>query len=363
MLSSRFPLILLVLSLCSHISVLAQVPREYVVIGYYAGNAAGVSQVRSKLLTHVIYSFCGLRDNRLYLADTLTVRRLVALKKQNPKLKVMIGMGGWGGCKNCSDLFASPTGREVFSRSVRRACEKLGIDGIDLDWEYPSIKGYPGHKFTLSDKQNFTKLIQQLRRTLGNSYEISFAAGAFTEYLENSVDWLPVMKEVDRVNLMTYDLVNGYSPIAGHHTALYASPFLRESADNAISYLLQLGIPANKMVIGAAFYARVWQQAGPLNNGLYQPARPKATVGIGMVETYYTDKHGFTTFWDDTAKAPYRYHPGRKLFVTYDNKRSVRLKAEYVLNKGLAGIMFWQIRLDKRRDPLLDVIDEVMRQK
>lgn len=336
--------------------------KQYAVIGYYAGNASQVSRIKAKQLSHIIYSFCGLRGNKLYLGDTLTVKRLTALKKQNPKLKIQLALGGWGGCKTCSQVFSSEKGRIEFALSVRRACERLKTDGIDLDWEYPAVKGYPGHLYQAVDKENFTALVLQLRQTLGSKYEISFAAGAFTEYLENSIDWPAVMKAVDRVNLMTYDLVNGYSPVTGHHTALYSTPSQVESTDHAVNFLLCQGVPASKIVIGAAFYARVWQDAGNINNGLHQPARPKATVGISIVDASCSEKQGFKHLWDDMAQAPYRYHPGKKIFVTFDDQRSVKLKTQYVVDKKLGGMMFWQIRLDRTREPLTEVITQVFRE-
>jgi len=342
-------------------NVNSQAQTDYTVTGYFHGGASNVSKVRPKLISHIIYSFCGLRGNRLYLRDTLTVRRLVALKKQNPRLKVLLSLGGWGGCKTCSDLFTSAENREAFALSVKRANEKLGTDGIDLDWEYPAVEGYPGHKFVPEDKNTFTLLVQQLRKTLGNRYEISFAAGGFQEFLEKSIDWVPVMKEVDRVNIMTYDLVNGYSTVTGHHTALYSTPYLKESADNAVTYLLNQGVSANKIVIGAAFYARVWQNVDSLNNGLYQAAVFRNTVGARTVAAYYTPANGYKYFWDDTAKAPFLYHPQKKLFVTYDDNRSVRLKTEYVVAKKLNGIMFWQIAHDKTQGSFLDTINETLK--
>ena len=342
------------------ISVSAQNQSSYNIIAYFAGGSSKVSLVKPEKITHIIYTFCGLRGNRLYLADTVTVRRLVALKKRNPKLKVLLSLGGWGGCPTCSDLFTLAANREAFALSVKRANEKLGTDGIDLDWEYPAVEGYPGHKFVPEDKNTFTLLVQQLRRTLGTRYEISFAAGGFQKYLEQSIDWVPVMKEVDRVNIMTYDLVNGYSTITGHHTPLYSTPQLKESTDNAVSYILNQGVPANKIAIGAAFYARVWQNVGPENNGLYQPAKFRNTVGIKTVSAYYTATNGYNYYWDDVAKAPYLYNPTRRLFVTYDDNRSVRLKTAYMKEKGLNGIMFWQIALDKTSGSLLEtIVDEV----
>ncbi|WP_202913758.1 glycoside hydrolase family 18 protein [Pararcticibacter amylolyticus] len=338
------------------------VRQRHTIIAYFAGGPSKVVTVKPQMLTHLIYAFCGLKGNKLYLRDSVTVRKLVALKKQNPQLKVLLMLGGWGGCESCSDLFRSQVNREAFAVSVKRACEKLGTDGIDLDWEYPAVEGYPGHKYSPDDKDTFTLLVQQLRKTLGTKYEISFAAGGFQEYLEKSIDWKPVMKEVDRVNIMSYDLVNGYSKVTGHHTALYSTPQLKESVDNAVTYMLDQGVPANKIVIGAAFYARVWQNVPPANNGLYQPATFRNTVAITGVSSYYTQANGYIYYWDDTAKAPFLYHPAKKLFVTFDNNESVRLKTRYMIDKGLNGIMFWQIAHDKTKESLLGTINDAIKQ-
>ena len=63
--------------------------------------------------------------------------------------------------------------------------------------------------------------------------------------------------------------------------------------------------------------------------------------------------------WDDIAKAPFIYNPSRKIFITYDDKRSVELKTKYVIDNKLGGIMFWQLRNDSYADGLLDTIDKV----
>ena len=75
----------------------------------------------------------------------------------------MVSIGGWSGCSFCSDLFASPTHRENFARTTATLFREYDIDGIDLDWEYPAIEGYPGHKYDPADKNNFTELIKALR--------------------------------------------------------------------------------------------------------------------------------------------------------------------------------------------------------
>ncbi|HET9487436.1 MAG TPA: glycosyl hydrolase family 18 protein, partial [Chryseosolibacter sp.] len=229
-------------------------------------------------------------------------------------------------------------------------------DGIDLDWEYPAIEGYPGHPYKPEDKRNFTALVQQLRKTLGRNYELSFAVGGFLKALEETTDWPVVMKEVDRVNVMSYDLINGYSTVTGHHTALYNTPSQKESTHNAVQYLIGIGVPREKIVIGAAFYARVWENVSADNHGLYQAGKFKESIDY---KDFPAKLSGFGFYWDETAQAPYAYNPEKKLFATFDEKRSIRIKTRYALDQKLDGIMFWELAHDTYQGGLVDTIYEV----
>ena len=167
----------------------------------------------------------------------------------------------------CSDVFSSAEGRKEFSQSVLDLNKLYGTDGIDLDWEYPAVEGYPDHAFKPADRPNFTALVRELRNTLGNKYEITFAAGGFQQFLDDAVEWKEVMSVVDRVNLMTYDLVNGNSIVTGHHTGLYSSPEQHESTDNAVQYLIKLGyLPTN------------WSSAPPFMEGYGKTLRIQKMV-------------------------------------------------------------------------------------
>lgn len=329
------------------------------VIAYYAGQAAQVDSFAAEKLTHIIFSFCHLKGNQLAVdnaRDTLTIQRLVALKKRNPQLKVLLSLGGWGGCETCSNVFETEKGRQEFSRSVKGLLDYFKTDGIDLDWEYPAIAGYPGHRFVPEDKPNFTKLVIELRKAIGPKNEISFAAGGFTKFLEESIEWKKVMPLLDRVNLMTYDLVHGYSTVTGHHTPIYSTPYQKESADNAIRFLDSVGIPRNKLVIGAAFYARIFENVDSVNNGLYQAGKFKRGVPFKAYSEVFAKDSGFVYHWDPVAQAPWLYNAAQKLFVTFDDTTSMRLKAAYAVDKKLNGIMFWQLGEDTFSDGLLDVI-------
>src|SRR5689334_19439369 len=135
-------------------------PNSMKVIGYFSGNAQEVDNVEATKLTHIIFSFCHLKANQLSVDsknDSMTIAKLVALKKINPQLKVMLSLGGWGGCGPCSDVFASAKGREEFAESTLALNKKHHTDGIDLDWEYPTIEGYPKHTYRKEDKENFSE--------------------------------------------------------------------------------------------------------------------------------------------------------------------------------------------------------------
>ena len=171
------------------------------------------------------------------------------------------------------------------------------------------------------------------------------------------------MKIVDKVNLMSYDLVNGYTTVSGHHTPLYSTPQQKESTDHGVQMMLAKGVPANKIVVGAAFYARLYKVEDTINNGLYRSGRFLKSLSYNRYADSLTAENGFTQYWDSTARAPYAFNPQRKLLASYDDTRSVQLKTEYVLKHRLNGIMFWQLAEDKLRHGLLDAIDKAKREE
>lgn len=333
--------------------------KQYKVIAYYTGNVEAIRQYPLDKLSHIIFSFLKLQnDNLVFRNDDQkrSLQQLVEVKKDHPQLKIMVSIGGWGGCGPCSELFASAEHRNNFARSTVSLFKQYGIDGLDLDWEYPAIEGYPGHKWDTADRNNFTELVKALRNEMKNNFLLSFAAGGFTKYLEESVDWDAVMPLVDFVNLMTYDLVNGYSKITGHHTLLYDSDPEQQSTRKCVDWLLDKRVDAGKLIIGAAFYARVWENVEDNNNGLYQPGKFLTSVRYKNFSTYFSDSLGFKYHWDEEAKAPYQYSPRKKIFATFDDKRSIEAKTEFIRKKKLGGIMFWELSEDDAKDGLVDKI-------
>lgn len=335
----------------------AQPDHSCKVVAYYSGDSATLLQYDFKGITHLIYGFAHL-DSTGKLAvsrskDTAALRAFEIIKGRYPHLKTLIALGGWGGCKPCSGTFAHPDNIALFSASVQQFLHSFQLDGIDLDWEYPALPGVPGHPFAAQDRPNFTRLILRLRQQLGEQKLITFAAGGFQKYLNESVEWAKIADAVSFVNLMTYDLVHGYSTRTGHQASLYSSLPEEESVDRCIDFFKNVPFPLQKIVIGVPFYIRAFQVEDAKNNGLFQPGKFAYMRGYRRNLDSLTTGNGFTRYWDDKAKAPYWFHPGRKLFITGDDQQSLQEKMNYIRQHKLGGIMFWELYYDTFRNGLL----------
>lgn len=336
------------------------------VLAYYTGDSAHVDSFTVSQLTHIIFSFAHLKDSSLFIQnkrDSTAITKLVSLKQKYPRLKIIISMGGWGGCQNCSATFNTPEGRLQFATSSKLLLDYFGADGIDLDWEYPAIEGFPEHQFLPEDEQNFTALVSEMRKQFGTRYEISFAAGGFTNAILKSFEWKKVMPLVNRVNMMTYDLVSGFATVSGHHTPLYSTAQQKESIDHAVHLLDSLHVPLRKIDIGAAFYARVFQLHDTLQSGLYQPCTFLRGVDYKRFDSTILNDSNYVYHWDKKAHAPYYFNAKEKLLVSFDDKRSIAEKTKYVMRKGLDGIMFWELTNDVYNNGLLQAIDDAKKGK
>lgn len=286
-----------------------------------------------------------------YLLETGEIKHLETLKtirKWNPDMKVVLSVGGWGAGR-FSLMSRTEEGRRNFAASCAKYVAENGLDGIDIDWEYPcsdsaNIDADP------SDKWNFTFLLQALRDALGTDKTVSIAAGA-GKYFPRDTEMDKVGAICDYVQLMTYDMRSGFCPQAGHHTAPYASEGDESGLDTkSITELFHAaGVPMEKLVIGAAFYSRRWTGVPDVNHGLFQKAGSIGMYGdgyTGLVEKYI-NKNGYTEYWDEKAQAPFLYN-GDEL-ISYDNERSIKAKCDYVKASGVMGIMYWEHSCDPKR--------------
>ena len=365
---------LLFLIACSF-SAFAQKNQKHVIIGYVTGSNHGfvdTALVDPQKLTHINYAFVSCRGNRAVLSrpamDTVNFKNLVAMKKRNRDLKVLISIGGWGGCRFFSDAVLTDTARRAFAASAAAIVGKYNLDGVDIDWEYPDDIG-AGNIYRIDDIHNYTLMFKELRHSLDSvtrithhTYLLTAAVGGFKRFLLQT-EMGQVQRYLDYINLMTYDYSQDSLHMAIHHTNLYPSKKYQLPHQNSVEQTVidfeAAGVPASKMVVGIAFYGRGEAVEDAALNGLGSKLTGERARGDGY--TYLKDslinQKGFKYYQDKDAKAPYLFNPDTKQFVTFDDEWSVQNKCKFVVKNDLAGVMFWEYSSDPK-EYLIKEIDK-----
>jgi len=351
-------------------------PDPYRIVAYVAGWSTPVV-IHSEKVTHINFAFAEITPaGRAAIADGVpkaSLLRLVALKNTNPRLKVIVSVGGWT-ADGFSDAALTDASRALFADSVVELLHQFSADGIDIDWEYPG-QGVAGIKYRAEDRQNFTLLLEVLRdkldvasaaqgRTGRGRYTLTIASADHEYFDHTEMDKLHVY--LDWINVMSYDFFNSLTPTTGHHAGLYgAAPALPadRDADASVKQHLAAGIPPDKIVLGVAFYGRGFTGVKPIDKGLKQPyERFEGAHDYSELADKFIGRRGFVRYWDDRAEAPYLWNSTSRTFITYDDPQSIRIKAQYVKAHHLGGMMFWELSED-RNDELLDVIASSMQSK
>lgn len=344
--------------------------RHYVMIGYVTGNGWTKDQIDAQKLTHINYAFAIPAKNGelapLTTKDATKLAALTSLRAINKDLKILISVGGWGGCKYFSDAALTEASRRKFANSAVALLKKHKLDGVDIDWEYPDQIG-AGNIFRPADKQNFTLFLKAIRerldeagkadkRTGANHYLLTAATGGDTAFV-NHTELGNAQQYLDYVNIMTYDLYHGNDKQTGHHSPLYQSdkaPHARNGSVTAVEGHIRAGVPASKIVLGLPFYGRGWADTKAQNNGLYQPASGKHSfISYDELVAKFINKNGFTRHWDDVAKSPYLWNPASRTFISYADPESLKNRVDYVKSKQLAGVMFWEYVYDLQQKSAL----------
>ena len=327
-----------------------------IVLAYYTEYSTELPDVT--LLTHINYAHGRFKnpktgDGGIEIAEPSKLRNIVALKGKNPDLKVMLMIGGWGGHADGFSMMArDPEKRTAFCKAVKAHIDNYKLDGVDIDWEYPTQSADNETGCDPSDTQNFNLVLEELRETLGTSKIISFASSSSAKY----VDWATAMKYLDYVNVMTYDM--GAAP-NGHNSPLYRSArFAHRSCDESVEEHLKKGVPLNRQVMGVPFYGKSKKNPSAEEKLFEYSVKYYEIVEILEKGTYKGSplKSPVTRVFDDTAKVPFLADPLGKNVLSYDDPESVGLKGKYVKERPLLGAMFWEYRCDDSNHSLLKAL-------
>ena len=371
------------------------------------GRDVQIADVPADRLTHLIYAFARIgSDGRMALFDSYAAtekrftdpqdavggeadslfypaedprsgqsvwgnfNQIAELKALHPHLRTSIAIGGWTLSGNFSTSLDSAAEREVFTQSVVDFLHTYTMfDGVDFDWEYPGGGGLESNAASTADGANYVATLQLLRQKLdglggelGRRYEISVASAAGVDKIPGFQ--LSELKEfVDFFNVMTYDFHGTWEASTGHQAPLRGDA-IGYDISTVIDRYLQAGVDPSQIVLGAPAYTRAWKgvQSSPDDYGLvdfgYGDSAAGAAPGSFEAGVYdYKDvlaqlrAGGWQLIWDDNAQAAYLWNAAQQTFSSFETPATIALKSAWAREKGLGGVMFWDLTNDAVGDP------------
>ncbi|MBF7092374.1 T9SS sorting signal type C domain-containing protein [Flavobacterium sp. ALJ2] len=297
-----------------------------------------------------------------------------------------------------------------------------GTDGTEV------VNGslVPPQKYSPDDNKNLVYLLKAMRQAMPNKL-ITIAAGnnvrnVSAQYLgPNNRAQYGMTEDIstycDYITYFGYDFGGNWYDKTSYNAPLYPSGNTNDPLYNATQseslddltnqYLNVIGFPANKLVMGLPFYGKKFDNvATNSTNGLYvaapryvvsgctNPQNPTGTwdgpaaceksgsieicdlVGNPVTNSHpYLDPNtmlvtptataaGWVRYWDNTTKVPYLYNAALRQFISYEDKQSIDLKAQYIKTKNLGGGMIWELSQDTRGaipNALLTQVDDTFR--
>ncbi|KAL2142934.1 hypothetical protein VTI28DRAFT_513 [Corynascus sepedonium] len=366
--------------------VRTRAPSGYKNIVYFTnwgiyGRNYQPKQLPASKLTHVLYSFANVRPNgEVFLSDTYAdlekhypedswnevgnnvygcTKQLFLLKKANRQLKIMLSIGGWTYSATFPAAASTAESRALFASSAVRLLADLGLDGLDIDWEYPANQ---------QEAANFVSLLQAVRAALdeyanrhapGYHFLLTIASPAGPANYGH-LPLAEIGRVIDFFNLMGYDYAGSWGTVAAHQANLYpvgdggnnsSTPF---STDKAVADYVAAGVNPAQIVLGMPIYGRSFQNTDGLG-------KPYSGVGEGSWENGVWDykalpRPGAEVRSDEAAGATYSYDAAKRELISYDTADMVRKKVDYVKGKGMGGSMFWEASADRTDDQsLIDI--------
>jgi GH18 family chitinase len=218
----------------------------FYVVGYFPSyrSVASVPDVKFRMCNVVNYAFATLNSSGSLVLSNTTHLTDVKNKAKANGAKIFISVSGLAA--DFKTMAAAAGGRTSFITQVMDIVRTYGLDGVDIDWEFPRTDD--GTNIT------YTALMKQLSDSchLGSKYYLTAAitagkyAGAVRDAISselwqgNYVDWF---------NIMSYDDYSTTLPYKHHCDYTLATTSMNY-------WVTSRGMPAGKAVLGIAGYGR-----------------------------------------------------------------------------------------------------------
>ncbi|OWA50139.1 Acidic mammalian chitinase [Hypsibius exemplaris] len=328
------------------------------------GNLPG-DELPAELCTHVVYVYASIYENKIFNQlpalddDSGNIAKFVSLKRRNPTLKALIGVGGWNaGGWIFSNMAATPEGRQTFIQSVIDFCKYYGLNGVFIDWLYPGVAVRGGSP---DDTANFASLLSEMKSAFEDESSTSKAAQLFIGVTVsptpgNLANYDPSVlnSAADLVYVITYDLAGWWNGTISHPAPLFTVDDSL-SVDSAVKMWLTAGISPQKLVLGIPTFARTYKAPNDTDTSA---AYGQVFSGDGL-KGPFSSAPGFldhseacnrislakyTVVRDPVTKVPHAYSADQ--IIMYDDEESVKEKANYAKKNHLSGVYIFSVDQD-----------------
>lgn len=331
-------------------------------------------QIPATSLTHLLYCFADIKTDsgQVFLTDPWSdeqihyegdswdepgtnlygnLKAIYKLKQRHRQLKVLLSIGGWTYSPHFAPVASDPSKLHTFIDSSVKLVRDYGLDGLDIDWEYPSNDVEAQQYVTMLRllRQGLDQLSQELNV---DRFQLTIAAPAGLEQAQRLR-----VREMDPYltfwNIMSYDLSGSWDSTANHQAALYGpGPNIHAT----FQFYLSTGIPPYKLVMGMPLYGRAFEHTKG-------PGHPFKGTGKGSWEDGTWDyKHlpleGSREIYEENIVAASCFDEKKAKFVTYENCQSASAKVKYIHSNALGGAMWWELSGD-HKDPSRAIVPRV----
>lgn len=220
--------------------------------------------------------------------DDMPWEKLHAWAEQHDT-RLILCVGGWERSEHFAAMTSGAETRAAFIASVKRFCRDHKLQGVDLDWEFPKNE---------REEQDYALLLTELRAAFKPEGWGVFVTVSPEQNLKPAA-----IAAVDAVQLMSYD--------RGRRHATF------ESMETHVEKLLEAGVPKERLVVGLPFYGRRMEKLSD------------AASYHSIIEQFDPQPEA------DEAGGYY-----------FNGQETIRRKTRYAREKGLRGVMFWQLGQD-----------------
>lgn len=319
-----------------------------------------IEDIDTKHCTHVIYAFMGVNENTseiISINSTLDfdeggqLKKLAQLKLLNKDLKVLVSIGGYlQGSVRFSDMARDSTRKNTFINSILKFIKQWELDGIDICWQFPGQRGGRAE-----DRKNFVSLLKDIKATFkADGWLLTVHIIAHREKIRAGYDVKSISQIVDFINFPALEYHGPWDRTTGIMAPL--DPKVGEGVTKMVDYVLQRGAIPSKILLGVPTYGHAYITEEPIRIedkyiGLTSdiPFSSPWTNEPGIIayneicSNLKNDKNWKEGF-DNDSFTPIAY--SNRIFVSFDNKKSLIEKAKLVISRKLGGIMLWSVDMD-----------------